>query len=103
MRRILSSWYYSTLLAGLIVALAMTGLLAYVKRGPDPPIVVASTAEVPRPTTYQVMPGDSLWGIASKHYPGVHTGEIVHEIRKLNGLKDATIYPYTVLKLPEVE
>jgi nucleoid-associated protein YgaU len=67
-------------------------------------VPVQDEPERPRPTTYQVMPGDNLWAIATKFYPGYHTGEVVGEIRKLNGLNDsATIYPYEVIKLPEVE
>jgi len=68
------------------------------------PIAVASELDKP-PKTHQVLPGDTLWGIATKYYPNHHTGEMVYEIRKLNGLEEsATLYPYTmVLKLPEVD
>lgn len=68
------------------------------------PIAVASELDKP-PKTHQVLPGDTLWGIATKYYPNHHTGEMVYEIRKLNGLDEsATLYPYTmVLKLPEVD
>lgn len=36
------------------------------------------------PTPYQVARGETLWGIATREYPGEHTGEMVFEIRKLN-------------------
>ncbi len=64
-----------------------------------------SAAVASRPRTHQVLPGDTLWGIATKYYPNHHTGEMVYEIRKLNGLDEsATLYPYTmVLKLPDVD
>ena len=66
----------------------------------DMPIVVAGP-EPPRPKTYQVLPGDNLWAIATGYYPGQHIGEVIHEIRKLNGMtQSATIYPYEVLQLP---
>lgn len=64
-------------------------------------VAVAHEMDKPRPKAYQVLPGDSLWGIATKYYPDFHTGEIVQEIRKLNGMtQNATIYPYEVLQLP---
>jgi len=60
-----------------------------------------SAAVASRPRTHQVLPGDTLWGIASQYYPGEHTGEMVLKIREVNGLADsATIYPYEVLQLP---
>jgi len=31
-----------------------------------------------------VKPGDTLWAIAAREYPGQHTGKRVHEIRQLN-------------------
>lgn len=66
-----------------------------------PTVAMAVEMEEPRPKTHQVMPGDTLWGIASQYYPGEHTGEMVFRIRELNGLTEsATIYPYEVLKLP---
>lgn len=53
---------------------------------------------------HQVLPGDTLWGIATTYYPDKDPREIVFEIRKLNDLKDsATIYPYQLLKLPPRE
>lgn len=69
---------------------------------PDP-VTVPSTAVHPRPKTHQILPGDTLWAIASKYYPGMHTGEMVHEIQMLNSLASATIYPYQIIDLPEVE
>lgn len=38
----------------------------------------------PNPETVVVGPGDTLWAIANAYYPGMHTGKVVHEIRKLN-------------------
>lgn len=102
MKRLFDVLFLSVVLA-LFTLVMWTGYLAIdAIWGPDPPIVIAGTIEHPRPRTYQVMPGDSLWSIAAAHYPGHHTGEMVYEIRVLNGLRDATIYPNQVLELPEV-
>ena len=103
MKRKLLDWFYTFLAATVILFVIGTGWLIYEFRIREPAVAQALEVDWPRPTTYQVMPGDSLWAIATKHYPGMHTGEMVHEIRVLNGLASATIYPYDVLKLPEVE
>jgi nucleoid-associated protein YgaU len=51
-------------------------------------------------TTYTVSQGDTLWGIASKLYPGSHTGKAVYEIRKLNNIDDpGSIQPGQVIKV----
>lgn len=41
---------------------------------------------IPEPSgvVVTIVPDDTLWRIASQHYPGQHTGEIVMMIRKLN-------------------
>lgn len=48
-------------------------------------------------TTYKVEKGDTLWSIAKKF---LGDGNRYREIVSLNGLKDTTIYPNTVLKIP---
>lgn len=57
----------------------------------------------PRPLTYQVLPGDTIWGIYLEYYPGHDWEEIRHKIGVLNGLKNDGLRAYTVIKLPEVE
>lgn len=61
-----------------------------------------NNAKQPEPTytDYIVQENDNLWTIAAKHYPGQHTGEIVFNIRKVNQLSDATIYPGQRLLIP---
>ncbi len=97
--------YTFTLLVALLIvgAVSWTGYHIYLAAFAPEMVAVASTTAHPRPETYQVLSGDTLWQIATEHYPGKHTGEIVGEIRKANGLGSATIYPNQVLKLPEVE
>jgi LysM repeat protein len=48
---------------------------------------------------YLVKPGDSLWSIATTHYPG-DPREGVWKIEHRNGLVDATIQPGERLVLP---
>jgi len=36
------------------------------------------------PAEWAVMPGDTLWHIAKTCWPEAHTGQMVHEIQRLN-------------------
>lgn len=47
--------------------------------------------------TYTVKKGDTLWSVAKKL---LGDGNKYREIVKLNSLKDTTIYPDMVLKIP---
>lgn len=54
-------------------------------------------------TTYEavtVAPGDTLWGIASRRYPGTDVRKKVFEIERLNGLRSPAIEPGQQLKVP---
>ena len=64
--------------------------------------MVEAALEPPRPTTYQVMPGDSLWSIYVEHYKGCDWDEVRYKVGQANGLRNDTLYPYEVIKLPEV-
>lgn len=64
--------------------------------------MVEAAPEPPRPKTYQVMPGDSLWSIYVEHYKGCDWDEVRYKIGQANGLKNDRLYPYEVIKLPEV-
>lgn len=68
----------------------------------DKPIVEA-IEERPRPETYQVQPGDTIWGIYTEFYQGCDWNEVWYKIRETNGLKNDTLYPYEVILLPNVE
>lgn len=103
MKRKLLDWLYTFLAGTVILFVVGAGWLIYEFKIKEPAVVLAVEVDWPRAKTHQVLPGDSLWAIASEYYPGMHTGEMVHEIRVLNGLASATIYPYEVIKLPEVE
>jgi nucleoid-associated protein YgaU len=44
------------------------------------------TRECVECTSYVVQPGDTLWGIANKHYPGEITEKTVWTLREVNDL-----------------
>lgn len=68
--------------------------------------VCAVVGPAPEPTTERpsaviVNPGDTLWQIASSHYPGKHTGAMIHEIRQANpGIDPGKLQVGQVVKLP---
>lgn len=50
---------------------------------------------------YTVSPGDTLWSVATEHYPPSEDPRVAVEvIREQNGLKGAEIYPGMRLELP---
>ena len=51
-------------------------------------------------TTVVVQPGDTLWSIASEHYPGDDVRVRVQDIEQANGLGDPAIEVGQALKLP---
>lgn len=100
----LSNLLFLLTVTGLIVVIGWTSHIAYdAIWGPDHPIVIASTVVHPRPKTHQVISGDTLWTIAVEYYPNVDPRDVVGELRKINSLASATIYPNQILILPEVE
>ena len=68
----------------------------------DKPMVEA-VEERPRPETYQVQPGDTIWGIYTEFYQGCNWDEVRYKIREMNGLKNDTLYPYEIISLPNME
>ena len=56
----------------------------------------------PRPLTYQVLPGDTIWGIYTEFYQGCDWDEVRYKIGQANGLRNDRLYPYEVIKLPEI-
>ena len=90
--------YYavSVIALGLVLAVALLVIL-------DRTLPKVYTAgEPPTPLAVTVAPGDTLWGIAKKYYPGEHTGERVFEIRQLNpGLDPGKLMPGQTVWLPQ--
>lgn len=67
-------------------------------------VVVEVGEPVPPPTCgeyWVVTPSDTMWSIASRCYPGRHTGQMVSEIRRLNpGLDPGGLRVGQTLRLP---
>lgn len=79
-----------------VILVEIVTISLYQKHSPPPP-----GREVP----YIVKQGDTLWGIASRLYPGQHTGKMVDAIRRASGLEGArgpVIRPGQVIWVPEV-
>ena len=99
----------------LIVVMAMLMALGWWLRGEyeaylvwiDTPIVVEAAEPVPPPLCsdyWVVTPGDTLWGIARRCYPGEHTGRVVDAIQRANpGLDAGRLHVGQRLVLPEVD
>lgn len=71
---------------GLIYVLVIGSILTGIVYFSRPPIREEAIVEGPDPipVATSVAKGDTLWSIAKEFYPNEHTGEVVHEIRKLN-------------------
>lgn len=62
---------------------------------------IVSGESKPEYTTIEVLPGETLWDIASEHMPGdMDKREAVYKIQKANGLDDVTITPGQKIKVP---
>ena len=87
-----------TVLWLIIAGLALIGAIfvLYVTTRPPPEPVSWAC-----PSEWVVMPGDTLWRIAETCWPEAHTGQMVHEIRRLNpGLDPGRLRVGQVLHLP---
>jgi len=62
--------------------------------------VAAHGGTAPAYTTVVVQPGDTLWGIASEHYPADDVRARVQDIEQANGLRGPTIEVGQSLRLP---
>ena len=85
---------------GAVVAVLAVALfaLAFVKEAASSPVV---TGPVPvAAKTVTVAPGDTLWDIASRRYPGADVREKVFEIERLNGLSGPAIEAGQHLRVP---
>jgi LysM repeat protein len=51
-------------------------------------------------TEVVVQPGDTIWSIASEHYPGDDVRNRVDDIERLNGLQSPVIQVGESLRLP---
>ena len=62
--------------------------------------VAARGGPPPAETTVVVQPGDTLWSIASEHYPADDVRVRVDDIEQANGLAGPTIQVGQTLRLP---
>lgn len=76
-------------MVGAVLALAGTGF------------AVVAHGSSPRPdTTVVVQPGDTLWSIATEHYPSDDVRVRVEDIERANGLQGPVIQVGQTLVLP---
>ena len=53
---------------------------------------------------HMVQEGDTVWSIAAEQYGDeADIRLMVHRIEKINGIKDSSIYPGQIIKLPEIK
>ncbi|MBM7504487.1 LysM peptidoglycan-binding domain-containing protein [Agromyces aurantiacus] len=77
----------------LVGSLASGGAVAGIDDGTPPAVF----------DTMVVGAGDTLWGIAESIAPTADPREVIHDIMRLNGLRDAVVQPGQRLALPVVE
>jgi LysM repeat protein len=85
---------WAALALGAVVLLG----LGYAKEAAGSPLVATSAPGAS--ATVTVVEGDTLWGIASRRYPGADVRQKVFEIEQLNGLSGPTIMVGQRLRVP---
>lgn len=53
--------------------------------------------------TVVVEQGDTLWDLAKEYFPDMEIRRAVYELKKINNLKDGTIYEGQSLVVPDVD
>ncbi len=77
-----------------IIAAALALLLAYYIVGGN------AAGNHSLPATHTVEHGETLWSIAGQYWPTAHTGEMVYNLRQINGIDDpGTLQPGLVIRL----
>lgn len=64
------------------------------------PRIMASDTLGPEPSVHVVSAGETLWSIASHHAPGEDPRRFVREMKLLNDLEQAQVFPGQRLTLP---
>lgn len=82
----------------LLLALVAVAVFVVAPRAVD----TMARTEAPVFVEHVVAPGDSLWTIASQHSGTKDVREVIAAIKRLNGLKTATVHPGQVLMIPQV-
>ncbi len=81
------------------MALAGAVLLAAVLAGPVAG-ALAGPRMAPRPSTYVIRQGDTLWDIAVRERPGADPRPLVRQIQELNGVDGGSLMPGRTLLIP---
>jgi nucleoid-associated protein YgaU len=83
-----------------LLALAAVALLAfgYAREAATSPLLNGGVPAASETVTVQ--PGDTLWGLATSHYPEVDARQKVYEIEQLNDLPGPTIVVGQRLRMP---
>src|SRR5690606_8613737 len=92
---------FGFLVAVLLAAVAFGSGLADALT-PEPEPVVSEPAPPPCGDYWVVGPGDTLWDIARRCYPGAHTGRMVHAVTSADpGVDAGRLHVRQGLVLPE--
>ena len=85
-----------------LVAIALTTIMTWIKTDLEAWSNTVIVADEPEVRQAIVRSGDTLWAIASREYPGEHTGKMVHEILAVNPEigRDCVIRPGQRVRLP---
>lgn len=62
--------------------------------------IFSYSCDIPKYKTIIVKTGDTLWDIAKIHASDSDIRKYIYNLKKINGLKDNTIYSGTALKVP---
>ncbi len=75
-------------------------LLGAVFVGPVAGAVAGQRVTSPKPRTYVVETGDTLWAIASKMRPGTDPRPLIQQIQQVNGVDAGSLSPGQRLVVP---
>lgn len=75
-------------------------LLGAVFVGPVAGAVAGQRVVSPKPRTYVVESGDTLWAIAAKLRPGTDPRQLIQQIQQINGVRAGSLSPGQSLVVP---
>lgn len=79
-----------------VIAIALGGALL----GPVAGAVAGQRTEPAKARTYVVVPGDTLWAIASRLRPGSDPRPVIQQIQEANGVDAGALVPGQSLVIP---
>ncbi len=60
----------------------------------------AYSKDIPQYDYIEISKGDTLWSIASNYADNKEIRQVIYEISKVNNIKNASIYPGNIIKIP---